>query len=216
MNLVIFDLDGTLIDSKLDLVHSVNAAREHMNLAPISADLVASYVGSGAPVLMRRALGPEASEADVQRALRYFLDYYRDHMLDNTYLYPGVREALDSLHVAGTKLAVLTNKPVRFSQALVHGLGLGAHFFRVYGGNSFEQKKPDPIGIRTLLEESGADQQRTIMVGDSGVDVRTARNAQVLACGVTYGFQPESFDEDPPDLLVDNMQKLAEYVLSGR
>jgi len=216
MNLVIFDLDGTLIDSKLDLVHSVNAAREHMNFAPISADLVASYVGSGAPVLMRRALGPEASEADVQRALRYFLDYYRDHMLDNTYLYPGVREALDSLHGAGTKLAVLTNKPVRFSQALIQGLGLGAHFFRVYGGNSFEQKKPDPIGIRTLVEESGADQQRTIMVGDSGVDVRTARNAQVLACGVTYGFQPETFDQDPPDLLVDDMQKLADYVLNGR
>ncbi len=215
MNLVIFDLDGTLIDSKLDLVHSVNAAREHMNFAPISANLVASYVGSGAPVLMRRALGPEASEADVQRALRYFLDYYRDHMLDNTYLYPGVREALDSLHGAGTKLAVLTNKPVRFSQALIQGLGLGAHFFRVYGGNSFEQKKPDPIGIRTLLEESGADQQRTIMVGDSGVDVRTARNAQVKACGVTYGFQPETFAEDPPDLLVDDMQKLAAYVLNG-
>jgi phosphoglycolate phosphatase len=216
MNLVIFDLDGTLIDSKLDLVHSVNASRAHMNLAPISADLVASYVGSGAPVLMRRALGPEASEAEVQRALRYFLDYYRDHMLDNTYLYPGVREALDQLHGAGTKLAVLTNKPVRFSQALVHGLGLGAHFFRVYGGNSFEQKKPDPIGIRTLVEESGAGQKHTIMVGDSGVDIRTARNAQVLACGVTYGFQPETFVEDPPDLLVDDMQKLAEYVLNGR
>jgi phosphoglycolate phosphatase len=216
MNLVIFDLDGTLIDSKLDLVHSVNAARGHMNLAPISADLVASYVGSGAPVLMRRALGAEASEAEVQRALRYFLDYYRDHMLDNTYLYPGVREALDQLHGAGTKLAVLTNKPVRFSQALVHGLGLGAHFFRVYGGNSFEQKKPDPIGIRTLVEESGADPQRTIMVGDSGVDIRTARNARVLACGVTYGFQPETFVEDPPDLLVDDMQKLAQYVLNER
>jgi phosphoglycolate phosphatase len=215
MNLVIFDLDGTLIDSKLDLVHSVNAARSHMALPPISADLVASYVGSGAPVLMRRALGPEANEADVQRALRYFLDYYRDHMLDNTYLYSGVREALDSLHGAGTKLAILTNKPVRFSQALVHGLGLGGHFVRVYGGNSFEQKKPDPIGIRTLIDETGADQARTIMVGDSAVDVRTARNAQVLACGVTYGFQPETFEQDPPDLLVDDMQKLAEYVLNG-
>lgn len=216
MNLLIFDLDGTLIDSKLDLVHSVNAARAHMNLAPISADLVASYVGSGAPVLMRRALGPEASEADVQRALRYFLDYYREHMLDNTYLYPGVREALDRLHAARTRMAVLTNKPVRFSQALVHGLGLGDHFFRVYGGNSFDQKKPDPIGIQTLLEESGASKDRTIMVGDSNVDVRTARNAQVLACGVTYGFQPESFEQDPPDLMVDDMQQLADYVLNGR
>jgi len=216
MKLLIFDLDGTIIDSKIDLVHSVNAARAHMDLEPISADLVATYVGSGAPVLMRRALGPDSSEADVQRALRYFLDYYREHMLDNTYIYPGVREALDRLHDAGVQMAVLTNKPVRFSQALVHGLGLGSHFFRIYGGNSFEQKKPDPVGILTLLEESGAAKERTIMVGDSNVDVRTARNAQVMACGVTYGFQPETFEQDPPDLMVDDMQQLAEYVLNGR
>ena len=216
MKLLIFDLDGTLIDSKIDLVHSVNATRAHMDLAPISADLVATYVGSGAPVLVRRALGPEAGEADVQRALRYFLDYYREHMLDNTYVYSGVREALDRLHDAGMQMAVLTNKPVRFSQALVQGLGLGSHFFRIYGGNSFEQKKPDPVGILTLLEESGAAKERTIMVGDSNVDVRTARNAQVMACGVTYGFQPETFEQDPPDLMVDDMQQLAEYVLNGR
>ena len=113
-------------------------------------------------------------------------------------------------------MAVLTNKPVRFSQALVDGLGLRDHFFRVYGGNGFDQKKPDPIGIHTLVEESGALRERTIMVGDSNVDVRTARNAQVMACGVTYGFQPETFEQDPPDLMVDDMQQLADYVLNGR
>ena len=216
MKLAIFDLDGTLIDSKLDLVHSVNATLAHMGLKPISAEVVATYVGSGAPVLVRRILGPEASDAEVQRALRFFLDYYREHMLDNTYLYPGVREALDRLHQAGTQMAVLTNKPVRFSQALVQGLGLGSHFFRIYGGNSFEQKKPDPVGILTLLDESQIARDRTIMVGDSAVDVRTARNAQVMACGVTYGFQPETFEQDPPDLMVDNMQLLADYGLNGR
>ena len=215
MKLLIFDLDGTLIDSKLDLVHSVNAARGLMGLSPISEELVASYVGNGAPVLMRRALGPEASETDVQRALEYFLSYYREHMLDNTSLYPGVREALDRLHQAGSKLAVLTNKPVRFSRAIVEGLGLGGHFFQVYGGNSFAQKKPDPIGIETLLLESGVVRELTIMVGDSGVDVQTARNAGVKACGVTYGFQPETFDQNPPDLLIDNMEALADYALNG-
>jgi phosphoglycolate phosphatase len=213
MNLLIFDLDGTLIDSKLDLVHSVNAARALMGLGPISEELVSSYVGSGAPVLMRRALGPEASEADVQRSLEYFLSYYRAHMLDNTRLYPGVQEALDRLHAAGAKMAVLTNKPVRFSRALVEGLGLAKYFFQVYGGNSFEQKKPNPIGIETLLSESGVTRERTIMVGDSGVDVRTARNANVKACGVSYGLQPEGFLEDPPDLVVDTMLELADYVL---
>src|SRR6202023_1698196 len=102
MNLLIFDLDGTVIDSKIDLVHSVNAARRLMKLPPISEELVSSYVGNGAPVLMRRALGPEASEADVQRALEYFLGYYREHMLDNTRLYPGVRDARGRLHTAGS------------------------------------------------------------------------------------------------------------------
>jgi phosphoglycolate phosphatase len=214
MNLLIFDLDGTLIDSKLDLVHSVNATRAMMNLGPLSEELVSSYVGNGAPILVRRALGPMASDADVARGLEYFLKYYRAHMLDNTRLYPGVREALDRLLGAGAKMAVLTNKPVRFSRSLVEGLGLQRHFFQVYGGNSFEQKKPDPVGIATLLGESGASRERTIMVGDSGVDVRTARNAGVTACGVSYGFQPETFVQEPPDLLVDNMLELAEYVIS--
>jgi phosphoglycolate phosphatase len=213
MNLLIFDLDGTLIDSKLDLVHSVNAARQLMNLPAISEELVSSYVGNGAPVLMRRALGPEASDEDVQRALAFFLDYYREHMLDNTRLYPGVQEALDRLLDGGAKMAVLTNKPVRFSRAIVEGLGLGAHFFQIYGGNSFEQKKPDPVGIEKLMEECGAERERTIMVGDSAVDIRTARNAKVKACGVTYGFQPETFEQDPPDLVIDDMIELADYVL---
>jgi phosphoglycolate phosphatase len=163
---------------------------------------------------MRRALGPEASDEDVQRALEFFLAYYRDHMLDNTRLYPSVREALDRLLDGGARMAVLTNKPVRFSQAIIHGLGLSKHFFRVYGGNSFEQKKPDPIGIETLLRECGAARDATIMVGDSGVDVRTARNARVKACGVMYGFQPETFEADPPDLVVDHMGQLADYVLN--
>jgi phosphoglycolate phosphatase len=215
MNLLIFDLDGTLVDSKLDLVHSVNAARGLMSLAPISEELVSSYVGDGVAVLMRRALGPEATEAEVQRAIEFFLGYYREHMLDNTRLYPGVKEGLDRMLESGAKMAVLTNKPVRFSRAIVEGLGLGGHFFQIYGGNSFDQKKPDPIGIEKLLEESGISRERTIMVGDSGVDIRTARNAQVKACGVSYGFQPESFEHDPPDIVVDDMNQLADYVVAG-
>ena len=214
MNLLIFDLDGTLIDSKLDLVHSVNAARALMNLEPISDELVSSYVGNGAPVLMRRALGPDASEADVARALEYFLGYYRAHMLDNTRLYPGVREALDRLLAGDAKMAVLTNKPVRMSRAIVEALGVGRHFARVYGGNSFEQKKPHPIGIETLMRECDATRERTMMVGDSAVDIRTARNAQVKACGVTYGFQPETLAAEPPDLLVDRIEELADWVIA--
>jgi phosphoglycolate phosphatase len=211
--LVIFDLDGTLIDSKLDLAHAVNAARSHLGLEPLDFELIYSYVGNGAPVLIRRALGPLASEAEVERALEYFLVWYGDHKLDHTCLYPGVREALDRLKAAGIALAVLTNKPVRVSRAIVEGLGVGGHFFRVYGGNSFPEKKPNPIGVDTLREESGAERARTLVVGDSGVDVRTARNAGVPVYGVTYGFAPESFATDPPDQRFDSMTAVADHLL---
>ncbi|MGH9657187.1 MAG: HAD family hydrolase [Bryobacteraceae bacterium] len=214
MDLAIFDLDGTLIDSKLDLAHAVNATRRHMGLASIEHDTVYSWVGNGAPVLIRRALGDAASAAEVQRALDFFLAYYRDHMLDHTVLYPGVRPSLDRLHAAGVRLAVLTNKPVRISRAIVEGLGVGPHFRQVYGGNSFERKKPHPIGIDTLVAECSVARDRTIMVGDSSVDILTARNAQVLACGVTYGFQPETLAATPPDLTVDRLEQLADWILA--
>jgi phosphoglycolate phosphatase len=211
-DLLIFDLDGTLIDSKRDLADAVNAMRAWMGLHPIPDDHVYSYVGDGAPMLVRRAL-PSATEPDLERALRYFLDYYREHMLDATTLYPGVRDALDRLHSARVPLAVLTNKPVRFSVRLIAGLGLAAHFFQIYGGNSFEEKKPSPVGVEKLMEESGAARERTVMVGDSAVDIHTARNARVQACGVAWGFQPESFVETPPDFVIGEMGELVDRVL---
>lgn len=216
VDLLIFDLDGTLIDSKLDLVHSVNAARAHMDLPPIEPNLISSYVGNGAPMLIRRALGPGATEEQIEEALRFFLQYYGDHKLDYTDLYPGVRETLDQLHHEGVKLAVLTNKPVRISQAIIDGLNLTDHFFRVYGGNSFGEKKPHPVGIHTLLDESGVERSRALMVGDSAVDVKTARNAGIQAAGVTYGFQPETLIAEPPDILVDRMEDLGTRVLEMR
>jgi len=216
MDLVIFDLDGTLIDSKLDLAHAANATRGHMGMPPLAHERVYSYVGNGAPVLIRRVLGPDATEAQVEEALEFFLEYYRDHMLDYTVLYPGVGEALGRLREAGVRMAVLTNKPVRISRAIVDGLGVGGHFHQVYGGNSFDFKKPHPIGVETLMKECAAARERTMMVGDSSVDIQTARNAGVKSCGVTYGFQPETLQTVPPDLLVDRMEDLAEWVIARR
>lgn len=212
--LLIFDLDGTLIDSKRDLADSVNAMRVYLNEPPLADETVYSYVGNGAPVLVRRAL-PCRDEEEIARGLGYFLEYYRDHMLDATTLYPGVREALDELLAADVKMAVLTNKPVRFSEHLIKGLGLDGHFFRIYGGNSFEEKKPHPKGIELLMQESGLGRDRTIMVGDSAVDILTARNAQVKACGVSWGFQPETFADAPPDFVIDNMSELVGMVIPG-
>lgn len=214
VELAIFDLDGTLIDSTQDLVNSVNATRVHMGLGEIEARLIASYVGNGAPVLIQRSLGPEASEQDCLRGLEFFLRYYREHMLDHTDLYPGVREALDELYGAGVGMAILTNKPVRFSEAIIEGLGLASHFARIYGGNSFAEKKPHPIGIDTLRSELKAEREGTLMVGDSAVDIRTARNAGVAACGVTFGIQPETFAAYPPDFAIDDLRELSRLILN--
>lgn len=215
MDLIIFDLDGTLIDSKLDLAHAVNATRTHMGFGLLEHELIYSYVGNGAPVLIRRALGPELPEAEIQRALEFFLAYYRDHKLDFTHPYPGVRETLNALSDEGKPMAVLTNKPVNISRAILDGLDLAKHFFRVYGGNSFGEKKPDPIGVRTLIAEANVARERTLMVGDSAVDIRTARNAEVPCAGVTYGFQPESLVTDPPDYVLERMEQLLDIVGSG-
>lgn len=216
MDLVIFDLDGTLIDSKLDLAQAVNATRRHMGMPALDNERVFSYVGNGAPMLIRKALGPEATEEQAQEALEFFLEYYRDHMLDYTVAYPGVPEALERLHRAGVRLAVLTNKPVRFSRGILQGLGLADYFRQVYGGNSFDRKKPDPIGVDTLIAECDAARDRTLVVGDSSVDVKTARNAGVKVIGVTYGFQPETLVDPPPDLLMDRMEDVAEWVIARR
>jgi phosphoglycolate phosphatase len=213
MQLLIFDLDGTLIDSKLDLVHAVNAARAHMGMAALTNDLIASYVGEGAPVLIRRALGPEASQASVDQALQFFLSYYRAHQLDYTRLYPGVAGTLERLKDYGAPMAVLTNKPVRMSNEILTGLGVRDFFGQVYGGNSFDFKKPHPIGIETIMSETGATAAMTLMVGDSAVDVKTARNAKVSACGAMYGFQPETFEHAPPDFTIAEFSELADRII---
>ncbi|HYW44619.1 MAG TPA: HAD-IA family hydrolase [Bryobacteraceae bacterium] len=214
MDLLIFDLDGTLIDSRLDLANAVNATRAHMGMGPLENERVYTYVGNGAPVLIRRALGDRATEAEIQEALEFFLEFYSEHDLDNTVLYPGVRQSLDRFRAAGKRMAVLTNKPVRMTRHIVDGLGVGGHFFRVYGGNSFEFKKPNPIGVEALMREAGVDRDLTLMVGDSSVDVITARNAAIKCCGVTYGFQPETLADPAPDLLVDRMEDLAAWLMN--
>jgi phosphoglycolate phosphatase len=216
MDLLIFDLDGTLIDSSEDLAQAVNATRTHLGLRPLDHDTVASYVGNGAPVLIRRALPEGTSEERLGEALAWFLAYYDEHKLDHTVAYDGVEPALARLHDAGVRMAVLTNKPVRISGRILEGLGLARYFARIYGGNSFEQKKPDPVGVQTLLREMQVAPGLAMMVGDSAIDVRTARNAGIRACGVRYGFQPESFDADPPDIMVDRLEDLAQVVIAER
>jgi phosphoglycolate phosphatase len=203
---LIFDLDGTLVDSKKDLTASVNHIRHQFDLPVLTEAEIARFIGNGALMLIRRALGPKATEANVQAALQMFLSYYRAHMLDCTRLYPGVRETIERL--SDCKMAVLTNKPVHFSCAMLDGLGIYKHFDAVYGGNSFDHKKPDPVGVFQILSDTKGNRDRTWMVGDSAVDVLTGRNAGVKTCGVTYGYATETLMEIPPDFLIDNFSDL--------
>lgn len=215
---LIFDLDGTLIDSKLDLALSVNATLRAMKRGELAHETIFGHVGNGAQTLVKRALGEGASDGEAEEGLKYFLAYYREHMLDNTVTYVGVREGLEGLarDGKGSAMAVLTNKPVAFSKAILEGLGLARYFKFVYGGNSFERKKPDPMGVEILLRDFGAAPREAMMVGDSDVDVRTARNAGIWACGVSYGLGMEGMRANPPDLMVDSLVELVERLREGR
>ncbi len=210
--LIVFDLDGTLIDSAKDLAISMNATRKHLGMEPLDPELIYSFVGNGAAVLVKRALGPEASDEVNGQALAFFLKYYRAHALEHTHLYPGVRELVEELAGEGHTQAVLTNKPVKISRDIVAALGLSPYFSQTYGGDSFAAKKPDPIGLNTLMQEIRMEPAETMMVGDSGVDIQTARNAGVTACGVSWGFQPRAFETDKPDLLIDKPAELMRFV----
>jgi len=176
--------------------------------------VIANYVGDGAPMLVRRALGDPEDEVFVQRALEFFLSYYREHKLDHTHVYAGIHRALASIRDGGNryprKMAVLSNKPVGPSRAIVEALGLGEFFSQVYGGNSFSTKKPDPLGAQALLREAGCGPKETAIVGDSSNDVLTGRNAGLWTCGVTYGFAPQTLELAPPDVVVDTPGELEE------
>jgi len=211
---LVFDLDGTLIDSKLDLALSIDATLKHMGAPPLPHETIYGYVGNGAAVLVRRALGASVTDAEAEGGHRFFLSYYREHMLDNTVTYPGVREALDLLQKH--PMAVLTNKPVRFSERILVGLGISHYFRYVYGGNSFETKKPDPEGMNILLRDFALAPREAMIVGDSDVDVRTARNAGTWACGVSYGLGLEGMRAHPPDLMLDNLAELPAHLNGGR
>lgn len=202
----LFDLDGTLIDSKQDLVSSVNAMLRDTGRTEQPTELVASYVGHGAPQLIASVLGPRCSEEERREALAIFLSRYQQRKLDETRAYPGVADGLAKL--AGNRMAVLTNKPRQVSVEILEGLGLAKFFEAIYGGDSFEKKKPDADGALTVLKELGTVPSDSAMVGDSDVDVQTARNAGMLAVGVNYGFGQHDREKHPADMYVDSLLQL--------
>ena len=209
----LFDLDGTLIDSKLDLVNSVNFMLREMQREVLPLATVASYIGHGAPRLVADALGPDALEADRKRGLEIFLAHYSEHNLDATRAYPGVLEGLQALQ--DRPMAVLTNKPAKMSVEILEALGLLKYFRAVYGGDSFEKKKPDPAGAQSILKNLGAHPPEAAMVGDSDVDIKTARNAGMFAIAVNYGFGQHDRNVQPADLYVDSLQEIASLAMNS-
>ena len=211
LKLLVFDLDGTLIDSAQDLCNSVNATLNQFGHPSLGDTEIAGFIGDGALMLVRRAFakayGAPQDEQKIEFAYRFFLDYYRAHKLDFTYAYEGVLEslaALKDLHDQPRAMAVLTNKPVRPAQDICAALGLAPYFLHIYGGNSFATKKPDPEGLNALMAEAGAAPEETVLIGDSHVDVLTARNAGAWSIGCTFGLSPESLATTQPDILVDS------------
>ncbi len=213
IKLLLWDLDGTLVDSELDLAHAINAMLRHLKRPELPVEVVASYIGDGAPMLVRRALGDPQDEGFVHNALEYFMLYYREHLLDSTFVYPGVMETLEAIQAHGKiEMAVLTNKPIGPSRGICDGLKLSGFMNKIYGGNSFSTKKPDPHGARVLMEEHGAHPGEAVMIGDSQNDVLTANNAGMYSIGVTYGLSPESLKIHPPDVMIDHPAELLEVL----
>ncbi len=204
--LLVFDLDGTLVDSKVDLANAVNVALESFDLPPLPHTMIYSYVGDGATTLIRRALPPEKADL-LPEVLDRFLAYYGRHLLDTTRPYPGVVGALRKW--AGIyRMAVLTNKGVAMTREILSGLSLDGYFFAVRGGDSFGTKKPDPEGMLHILREAGVAAEEAIMIGDSRTDVLAGKAAGTVTCGVAYGLGVTGFAGDPPDFTVDRFPDL--------
>jgi phosphoglycolate phosphatase len=206
----VFDLDGTLVDSAKDLAESANAALSDVGRGPLSQQAVLGFVGQGVRRLVARCLAaaggpPEETDA----VLAAFLRHYEEHLVDHTRLYGGVGETLAALCKDGAALSVLTNKPGPLARRLLLGLGVSERFFAIVGGGDGFAAKPDPAGARELMARSGVPSDRTLFVGDSHVDIETARAAGTPVCAVGWGFSARGdLEAATPDFLIDEISAL--------
>lgn len=205
-DLFVFDLDGTLADTREDIATSVNHALQPLGIPPLDVDTVTTFVGDGARLLIQRALGPTATLERVEAGLKAFVREYGEGCLRKTKLYPGTTETLEGLR--SKDLAVLTNKPHFHSRKILGALGIDHHFLSIVGGDSLPSKKPDPTGLLTIVEASGRARERTLLIGDSAVDIQTAVAAGVEGALVTYGFSPDAGRRAGPDHILTSLLDL--------
>ncbi|MEA2625482.1 MAG: phosphoglycolate phosphatase [Candidatus Binatota bacterium] len=181
--------------------------RACFGLPPLRPEEVYRLVGRGARVLVERALGPERPELH-DEGMRLFLEHYGEHCLDQTRPYPGVVAAMDVLASNGVVFSVVTNKPERLTRKILTGLGLDGRFVAVVGGDTFPERKPHPRGVEHARQAAGVARERSLMVGDSSVDVETARAAGIPCCGVLWGIDPEGLGAAGPEFLVGAAEEL--------
>lgn len=211
--LVMFDLDGTLIDSVPELADATDQMLQQLGRAPAGMDKVRNWVGNGAPVLVRRALADnydhQAVSAEQEaEALAIFMDAYAK-VDSQTTLYPGAVECLAQLKDLGIKMAMVTNKPERFLPGLLAEINMAQYFDWVVGGDTFPQKKPDPTGLLWVMQQAGVTAEQCLFVGDSKNDVHAARAAQVAFVGVSYGYNyGKPISAEDPALVVDDLRDL--------
>ncbi len=210
LQLIVFDLDGTLIDTREDLTAAVNHTLKFFGRPPLDVDTVTRLVGDGVTRLLQRVLN-DPTEDMLQQGREVFANYYSAHLADATRPYPGVTELLQALR--GVKKAVLTNKAQEFTEPLLRQLGLDRHFEAVLGGRAGFPAKPDPQGLLSVIATCGAAPEHTLMVGDSVNDVEVGRAAGTFTCAATYGYRPaEELLAHAPDAVIAAPLELLELV----
>jgi phosphoglycolate phosphatase len=209
IELVMFDLDGTLADTGHDLADSVNFTRGHFALSPLPEKLVYANVGRGVEHLLKQSL-PDQASRHFDEVMRVFLEHYEAHLLDRTVLYPGVREVLS--YFRGKRRLVVSNKMHRLTEAVVRGLGVAGEFDAILGGDSAAEKKPHPALLHLALEKFQIPAASALMVGDGDTDIEAGKRAGVATCGVTYGLGNKiDLMAAEPDVLIDSIGELPNY-----
>ncbi len=204
--LIIYDLDGTLVDTREDIARAANYLRSVMNLSPLTRETISGFVGRGVFHLVSNCLGTQDPK-QVEKGIKIYRDYYGRHMLDNTALYPDTGEIL--AYFKNKNQAVVTNKPNPYSKDILHALGVGSYFLDIIAGDSEHPKKPDPAALFFLMKKCRAGKGETLFVGDSVVDIETARNAGVEIAIVSHGFEKENdLKSASPDFMVKNFKEL--------
>jgi phosphoglycolate phosphatase len=209
VDLVMFDLDGTLADTGRDLADAVNFTRAHFNLPVLPNAAILTHVGRGVEHLIRHAI-PERSPQHFPELLRIFLHYYENHLLDTTVLYPSVAETLE--YFRSKRRAVVSNKIQRLTVAVLRGLGIEGCFDIILGGDSASQKKPHPALLEYALARFCVLPGRALMIGDGDVDIQAGKQAGVLTCGVTYGLADSGkVVAANPDFIIHHLSEIRDY-----